>query len=98
MAPPKRRADNGLSERVPNSDATPRLHPLTPRENEVVGWIVEGKRNTDIAAILTLSLRTVEKHVQNILRKLGVESRTAACTWWHEQRRNVELSRTRNGN
>jgi DNA-binding CsgD family transcriptional regulator len=96
MAPPKRRAGNGHSARVPTSVEPSPAHSLTPREHEVVEWIVEGKRNGDIAAILRVSARTVEKHVQNILDKLGVENRTGACTWWHEQRRMAERSQADN--
>lgn len=50
---------------------------LTPRENEVAGWICEGKTNGEIAAILGISPRTVQKHVEHIFERLGVESRVA---------------------
>jgi DNA-binding CsgD family transcriptional regulator len=52
---------------------------LTPREREILHWIAEGKRDSEIAAILDLSVRTVEQHVRTCLRKLNVETRTAAC-------------------
>lgn len=52
---------------------------LTPRESEVLHWIIQGKRDGEIAEILDTSVRTVQKHVQNILWKLGVETRTAAA-------------------
>jgi DNA-binding NarL/FixJ family response regulator len=52
---------------------------LTPREEEVLHWIHEGKRNGEIAIILKLSKRTVEKHVERILRKLNAETRTSAA-------------------
>ena len=56
---------------------------LTPRECEVLHWLVEGKRDAEIAVILDLSVRTVEQHVRTCLRKLDVETRTAACaTVW----------------
>jgi DNA-binding CsgD family transcriptional regulator len=51
---------------------------LTPRENEILGWIATGKSNPEIAAILGLSVRTVYKHVENMFPKLGVENRAAA--------------------
>lgn len=51
---------------------------LTPREMELLHWIHEGKRNREIAVILGVATRTVDKHVENILRKLGVESRISA--------------------
>jgi len=52
---------------------------LTKREAEVLLWISRGKRNAEIAAILATSERTVGKHVEKILHKLGVENRTAAA-------------------
>jgi len=51
---------------------------LTPREAEVLFWIAQGKGNPDIATILGASVRTVHKHVENIFRKLGCETRMAA--------------------
>ena len=51
---------------------------LTPREAEVLFWIAQGKGNPDIATILGAGLRTVHKHVENIFRKLGCETRHAA--------------------
>lgn len=51
---------------------------LTPREAEVLFWLSEGKTNAEIAVILDSSRRTVEKHVEHILDKLGVENRAAA--------------------
>jgi DNA-binding CsgD family transcriptional regulator len=53
--------------------------PLTPREREVLDWVGAGKTNRDIAAILGASPRTVEKHLERIYEKLGVETRTAAA-------------------
>jgi DNA-binding CsgD family transcriptional regulator len=52
--------------------------PLTPREREVLDWVAAGKTNRDIATILGASPRTVEKHLERIYEKLGVETRTAA--------------------
>ncbi|WP_367870514.1 helix-turn-helix transcriptional regulator [Luteolibacter sp. Populi] len=51
---------------------------LTAREAEVFSWLGEGKRNSEIAIILGCSSRTIDKHVQNILRKTRTETRTAA--------------------
>ncbi|GAA6119173.1 response regulator [Acidovorax sp. FG27] len=53
--------------------------PLTPRETEVLSWIAKGKTNRDIAEILGMSPRTVNKHLEHIFEKLGVETRTAAA-------------------
>ena len=52
---------------------------LTTREAEVLRWVAAGKSDAQIGAILRISARTVQKHLQNIYDKLGVESRTAAA-------------------
>ena len=65
---------------------------LTRRELEVVEWIVAGKRNSEIGKILECSPRTVQKHVQHILEKLHVETRTGVCSWWYERRLNRDSS------
>lgn len=52
---------------------------LTPRESEVLSWLAKGKTNKDIADILGLSPRTVNKHLEHIFDKLGVETRSAAA-------------------
>jgi DNA-binding response OmpR family regulator/DNA-binding CsgD family transcriptional regulator len=52
---------------------------LTNREGEVLSWLSKGKTNRDIAQILGLSPRTVDKHLEQIYAKLGVENRTAAA-------------------
>jgi DNA-binding NarL/FixJ family response regulator len=52
---------------------------LTSRESEVLSWLSKGKTNRDIAQILGLSPRTVDKHLEQIYAKLGVENRTAAA-------------------
>lgn len=53
-------------------------NPLSGREAEVLGLAARGLPNKVIARMLQLSVRTVETHVSNILRKLGVSSRTEA--------------------
>jgi DNA-binding NarL/FixJ family response regulator len=51
---------------------------LTAREAEVLLWIARGKSNRDIGQILGMSPRTVNKHLEQIYIKLGVENRAAA--------------------
>lgn len=51
---------------------------LSARECEILHWIAQGKRDAEIAAVVGAAPRTVSKHVENILRKLGTETRTAA--------------------
>lgn len=63
---------------TPNTDL-PEAVRLTPREQEVLHWVRQGKRDREIAVILGTSHRTVHKHVQRILEKLQVETRSAAA-------------------
>jgi DNA-binding NarL/FixJ family response regulator len=49
---------------------------LTPREEEVVKLIAEGHSSKEIASLLTISLKTVERHRANVLSKLGMRDRT----------------------
>ena len=51
---------------------------LTRREIEVLQWVAQGKTNMEIGSILGLSHRTVQKHLEHIYQKLGVETRTTA--------------------
>jgi DNA-binding response OmpR family regulator len=53
---------------------------LTGREVEVLRWVACGKTNRDIGDILGLSPRTVNKHLEHVYVKLGVETRTAATS------------------
>lgn len=71
-----------LLTRSPQEDAaTQRLREiaLTPRETEVLSWLAKGKTNRDIADILGMSPRTVNKHLEHVFEKLGVETRSAAA-------------------
>lgn len=79
------RIATGLFDRVrssapaPNPDRSPPS--LSPREVEVLKLITAGKRNTEIAAELVISERTVEHHVSSLLAKLGVENRVQAAVY-----------------
>ena len=61
-----------------DADSLQRLG-LTKREAEVLFWVSQGKRNSEIAAILGARSRTIGKHIERILGKLCVETRTAAA-------------------
>jgi len=52
---------------------------LTAREAEVLLWISRGKSNRDIAQILEISPRTINKHLERVFEKLGVENRSSAA-------------------
>ena len=60
--------------------------PLSPREQEILDLVAEGKSNTEIAERLWISRGTVRKHLEHIYAKLGVHTRTAAAALvrgWH---------------
>ena len=57
---------------------------LTEREREVLRELVAGQSNSAIAETLSVAKKTVEYHVTNILRKLGVASRLEAAAWVHD--------------
>ncbi|GHE75792.1 hypothetical protein GCM10017786_00800 [Amycolatopsis deserti] len=55
--------------------------PLTPREREVAAHLADGLTNKQIAALLHISERTAESHVQHILTKLGFTNRAQIAAW-----------------
>ena len=84
----RRRGDIGMGEAMwlpslqhPGEAAASRLATaaLTPRETEVLSWVAKGKTNRDVGDILGLSPRTVNKHLEHVFEKLGVETRAAAA-------------------
>lgn len=52
---------------------------LTDRESEVLYWVCQGKSNKDLALILGISPRTVNKHLESVFEKMYVENRTSAA-------------------
>jgi DNA-binding CsgD family transcriptional regulator len=70
---------DALRKITPLETAGPNPDKLTEREKEILHWIQQGKRNSEVGMILRISERTVEKHMENILRKLKVETRTSAA-------------------
>lgn len=61
------------------TDAFKQQFAVTGREADVLLWIANGKTNREIGRILEMSPRTVNKHLEQIFRKLGVENRTSAA-------------------
>jgi DNA-binding CsgD family transcriptional regulator len=66
---------------TPTTDRPFGLVDLTPREAEVLRLIGAGRNNPEIAEALFLSVRTVERHVENLYRKIGVRSRAEAIAF-----------------
>lgn len=58
------------------------LERLTGRQREILALISEGRTNAQIAYLLGISLGTVRKHVEHVLRTLHVQTRTAAAAWY----------------
>ena len=92
----RRGSQLGLDEAVrfaleENADPGPALapsapSPLTRRELEVADLVADGLSNPEIAARLVISVRTAQGHVENILRKLGFNSRSLIAAWVTERR------------
>jgi DNA-binding NarL/FixJ family response regulator len=58
---------------------------LSERERKVLQMLTEGSKNKAISKALEITVNTVEKHLENIYRKLGVKSRAEAIHWWVEK-------------
>ena len=71
----------GKDSRAPS----PRLSLLSPREREILKLIAEGYKNKEIASDLFISLKTVEKHRANLMKKLDLHNAAALTTFAIEQ-------------
>ena len=58
--------------------------PLSTREQETIKWVVEGRTNAEIAAILGISSNTVKNHIHRIFKKLRAANRTEAASKWNQ--------------
>lgn len=76
--------DVARAERLLESDRPGSAHGLTSREMEVLEHVATGETNREIGARLSISERTVERHLTNIYRKLRVSSRAAATAYAYE--------------
>jgi DNA-binding CsgD family transcriptional regulator len=59
--------------------------PLSQRESEVISLLAAGRENAEVAAVLSVSVHTVERHVANIFIKIGVRNRAEATAWAHRR-------------
>jgi len=66
---------NDFRTRVKTSDRTPRFASLTPREKEVLKMLAEGNSVKEVATQLNLSVKTVEAHKFNLMRKLDIHNK-----------------------
>ncbi|MFA6747898.1 MAG: response regulator transcription factor, partial [Aminobacterium sp.] len=55
------------------------LYELTPREKEILYWLAQGLSNSEVAAKMVLSEKTVKNHVSHVLKKLDLRDRTQAA-------------------
>lgn len=65
----------------PAEPAAHTVHPLTPREQEVLSELTKGQSNREIASALFVTEKTVKTHISNIFSKLGVQDRTQAALY-----------------
>jgi DNA-binding CsgD family transcriptional regulator/tetratricopeptide (TPR) repeat protein len=73
-------------ESLMKGDPSRHAHGLTPRELQVLRLVAAGETNKTIASKLSLSEKTIDRHVSNILTKLDVPSRTAATAFAYQQK------------
>jgi two-component system, NarL family, response regulator NreC len=67
---------NDFLERVGDGEETTAMSELTPREQEVLSMLAEGKTNDEIAGELVISPHTVARHRENLMGKLGLHNRS----------------------
>lgn len=78
--------DSDVNEIASAKTRAPHQQPLTARELEVLRMVATGSTNKAIALSLSLSEKTIERHISNIFTKLGVPSRAAATAYAYEHR------------
>ena len=76
-----RHHDNSSPISNPNGNSSARLNALTPRESDVLTYLANGYGTDDIAQALFIAPNTVRNHIQNILQKLHIHSRTEAVSY-----------------
>jgi DNA-binding NarL/FixJ family response regulator len=75
-----------LSEMMEKMEKNVKSPGLSLREAEVLNHVAKGKTNRDISSLLGIRERTVEKHLERVYKKLGVESRTAAVIFFFKHK------------
>ena len=69
------------------------LADLTPREFEILQLVLAGKTNKGIADEIFVSAKTVEFHLDNLYKKIGVQTRTLAGIWATQNGLHIETRR-----
>jgi DNA-binding NarL/FixJ family response regulator len=87
--------ERGVAERGAGAAALSIATNLTQREREVAALVADGLTNREIADKLVLSVRTVETHVDRVLGKLNLHTRTQLAARIAGERRTIEPSSTR---
>ena len=62
------------------------LEPLTVREEEILSFVADDQPNEEIAKRESIAPSTVEKHIENIFKKIPVKSRASAVSWYWKRR------------
>ena len=66
---------------------------LTPRELEILQLVIAGKSNKTIAVEIGISAKTVEFHLENMYKKIGVRNRLMAGVWAIQQGLSIETKK-----
>lgn len=74
-------SDQAAAQKTPEGGRSTRTSPLTPRETEVLGLLAQGLSNKEIAGVMWISDRTIERHVTSVYRKIGVGRRSEATAF-----------------
>ena len=76
QAEPAAEPEAAAAETAESTEWRQRLARLTPRERELLGWVIEDKLNKTIADLMGISIKTVELHRKRVMEKLGASSAT----------------------
>jgi len=83
------------SVRYDDEESSRPAEPLTVREEEILSFVADDQSNDDIADREKIAASTVEKHIENIYRKLPVKNRASAAIWYWKRRLAEEQGRRR---
>jgi two-component system response regulator NreC len=70
---------------MPSMESRVNLQPFTQREREIINRIAEGYKDKEIADDLNISVKTIEKHLDNLVRKRNLRDRSFIIDWAFEK-------------